>query len=334
METFYYVFSHQQLHVERFHICAWEFSNKTSLVEFGCEILISELLEIDELKITFYIPWLKKVGKEPQDLYGSLKSPANSKFIFNEAVKNTEYLDGGRTNNGVIHSFEKRSLAILPLKFKKSEGEILTVQPDISGLNNHRDKENLSIYFRFYLEPSLSDITLRKTGIAKSNIIYDIKINEARNLPDFLLGSKLCGIKNCFSFNIIPNRHDIIFFDSQALQNIRVLEFLSFKQYLPDKPVKEDDLLVIFNKKSGDKLNFFMVFSKELIGPAQYLFAIILNLICSIILANPSYSISFGKYSWEFSSILLSAIIVLAAIFVFLLPYLRAKLFKPKTRVR
>lgn len=154
--------------------------------------------------------------------------------------------------------------------------------------------EDTSLYFRFYIEPKIHLLSTRKTGISRSTIIYDIKLNERRNLPedssiDFE-ELKLCNVRSCFAFNILPNSYDLTFFDSSTLKNIRTLEFDSFKKYLGDNRVKKDELVVVFNKKKEqDSYAFFSIFSKERIGAGQFALAVLVNLVCAILLLIPTF---------------------------------------------
>ena len=130
--------------------------------------------------------------------------------------------------------------------------------------------------------------------INASLVIYDIKVNEKRNLPENLIlelrEKVLCEITNCFCFNIVPNYYDLTFFDTSSLKNIRTLEFDSFNKYLGDKRVKKDELVVIFNKKNNkESYGFFSVLSKERIGTGQFALAVLINLLCGILLFIPSY---------------------------------------------
>ena len=38
MDNSYFVYAENDIKIERFHICTWEFSNNKTLVEFGCEV--------------------------------------------------------------------------------------------------------------------------------------------------------------------------------------------------------------------------------------------------------------------------------------------------------
>ncbi len=296
MDNTYFVFSDTPVHIERFHICIWEFTNDTALVEFGLEIDSKSLQNFKFLSLNLYAPWITNT-LGVQDLYKNLKDSRNSKFIFNDSVTNTGSLDGGSNTKGVIHNFSRRApLAVLPAKFKCAENRgVLNIILDLSLYNEIIANDKPNVYIRFYLEPSLVEISTRNHGISRSTIIYDIKVHESRNIPDNIRESSLCEIENCFCFNIIPNSYDFGFYESAALKNVRNLEYLSFKHYLPDKRLKDKELVVVFNKKKkSDGFNFFSIFSRERIGTGQFALAFLVNLICGILLAFPAYRSTLG----------------------------------------
>ncbi|PCJ26324.1 MAG: hypothetical protein COA97_05955 [Flavobacteriales bacterium] len=104
------------IEIERFHICTWEFTNETSLVEFGCEIVNNSAINnIGVLSLSLYMPWLDSKCKV-EDFYNRLKVTSNSKFIFNDSVDDTSNFDGGDNDDGMIHHFRDReSLCLLPI---------------------------------------------------------------------------------------------------------------------------------------------------------------------------------------------------------------------------
>lgn len=297
MENSFFIFTDKEkpIEIERFHTCTWEFENNSSLVEFGFEISKDSLNE-DELSISIFIPWLS-TSCQVSDLYEKLSIPENSRFIFNDSLTNTASLDGGRNKLGVIHTFADRNeLCILPVNISKIADKIINVTTNLKPYYNTGTQSN--IYFRFCIKPSFSYISVRKRGISKSTIIYDIKVNERRNIPDDLVAlfneKDLSKITSCFSFNILPNKYDIVFFDNASLKNVRTLEYDSFNRYLGDKRVKKDELIVVFNKKQGgESYSFFSVYSKERIGPGQFALAILINIVCGILLFIPAYRKSF-----------------------------------------
>jgi hypothetical protein len=311
MENAYFLISDDNLKIERFHLCTWEFNNSSSLLEIGCEIASESLPnEKEEIRVDLYIPWLNGASSLV-DLYTRLCDSKNAKFIFNDSVIGTKPLDDVRNLLGVIHHFEQRPpLCILPASVAtlNKEGNKLEVTLSLNNYNANKIKD-LNLYFRFLLSPPIQAVSTRKKGIGRSTIIYDVKVNERRNLPDSLINEVkkkfLCEIKSCFCFHIVPNSYDLSFFDSSSLVNVRTLEYESFNYYLQDRRVKKDELMVVFNKKKKpDSFAFFSIFVKERIGTGQFILAILINLLCGILLFLPGFRKEyntqlFSKIFWK-----------------------------------
>jgi hypothetical protein len=294
MDNTYFVFADNEIIIERFHICTWEFTNSSALIEIGCEISEHGIkAENNQLTINLNIPWLND-SNSVVDLCGRLTDPANSKFIFNDSVKRTVPLDDGRSIMGVIHEFELREpLCILPVVLNPDASK-KKIEVAIDLTTYSRKAQGTNIYFRFLVNPAINSISTRKKGVSRSTIIYDVKVNERRNIPDYLFAEinnkKLCTISSCFCFNIVPNSYDLSFFDSSSLINVRTLEYESFNRYLADKRVKKDELMVVFNKKEKPhSFAFFSIFCKERIGAGQFALAVLINLISGILLFLPTY---------------------------------------------
>ena len=295
MDNSYFIFTSKAtpLAISRFHVCSWEYKDDNALMEFGFEINASQCASADKCFLEIYIPWLKAAG-EPLDLFENLKDPSNSKFVFNDSVLNTDYLPEGEKISGVIHNFYGRGkVCFLPVKFKKDlDKRLLEVEVDLYSFKNI-EPEKPNIYIRFCLEIGIDSISTRKTGISRSTIIYDIKINEKRNLPHHLsenLRSRdLCKIATCFCFNIVPNDHELTFLDNASLKSVRTLEYDAFSKYLGNKKVKDGNLVVVFNKKSKEEsYSFFSIFTKERIGAGQFALAVLVNILTGIMLYLPS----------------------------------------------
>lgn len=335
MENNFLIFTENKksITLERFHICTWEFSNDSSLVEFGAEIS-KETIDIEnDLRIDFFIPWITNKC-EGKDLYDELEVSENSRFIFNDSIIETKYLDGGNTSKlGVIHKFRNRNeLCIIPLKIEIKD-KIISVTLNLKSYQKYKE-EKPNIYFRFSIKPSIPYISIRKNGIGKSTIIYDIKINEKRNIPnnkiEYFSDKKNCEIKSCFLFNIVPNKYDLVFFDNSSLKNVRTLEYESFNKYLGDKRVKKDELIVVFNKKKNeDSYSFFSIYSMERIGMGQFALAILINIICGILLSFPSYrkefksELSFYDNLKVLPEIYIAIVIIFFTFIYFIFPIIR-----------
>lgn len=343
MENSFFIYTDKvnAVEIERFHICSWEFNNNSSLVEFGFEIS-KESLNNNNLTIFLFIPWVEK-SCETRDFYNSLSIPENSRFIFNDSVTSTDSLDGGRNKSGVIHKFSGRNeLCVLPSFIKIDESKIVSVTLNLQPYQEYKSDSKPNVYFRFAIKPTVPYISMRKKGISKSTIIYDIKVNERRNIPDdkvgYFIDKSLCKIKNCFSFNILPNKYDVVFFDNSSLKNVRTLEYESFNKYLGDKRVKKDELIVVFNKKqNAESFSFFSIYSMERIGPGQFALAILINIVCGVLLFVPAYRKSFNP-ELSFSQvwtrlpyeIVLALLIALVTLLYFVWPTIQGTLKKPK----
>lgn len=337
--------------IERFHMCTWEFSNDSSLVEFGFEINKDSISD-EDLTIDLFVPWLTK-NCQIQDLYQELSNEENSRFIFNDSIYNKNSLDGGSNKTGVIHTFSGRNkLCILPVNFS-SQDKIVSAKIRLNEYNEIKKEERPNVYFRFFIKPKSPYISIRKSGINKSTIIYDIKINEQRNIPEELIADfrekSLCKIKYCFSFNILPNKYDIVFFDSTSLKNVRSLEYDSFNKYLgkyiEGKSFKRDELLVVFNKKEveeyekkevAESFSFFSIYSKETIGTGQFAVAILINIFCGILLFIPTFKKSFNpelKYSQLFPNFSYEIYFALSLALLTLLYFIWPNFIWPKIKI-
>ena len=300
MENSFFIYTNKGnvVQIERFHFCSWEFNNNSSLVEFGFEIS-KESITKDDLTISLFIPWAGK-SCETKDLYEKLSNPDNSRFIFNDSINSTQYLKHN-TPLGVIHKFSDRNeLCVVPAEIKIDEDKIVSATLNLKPYREYEQEEKPNVYFRFWIKPVMPFISMRKKGISKSTIIYDIKINERRNIPDdkmvYFYSKEFCKINYCFSFNILPNKYDIVFFDNTSLKNVRTLEYESFNKYLGDKRVKKDELIVVFNKKqNSESFSFFSIYSMERIGPGQFALAILINIVCGVLLFIPAYRKSLSK---------------------------------------
>lgn len=311
MENSFFIYTQQNenLRIERFHICTWEFRNNSAFIEFGCEITSESVSKKKNVQLELYIPWFNKTCVI-EDFYDKLKDSKNSRFIFNDAVVSSTSLDGGRNNNGVVHQFSERdNLCILPVKFKGNyEKRTLSIIIDLELYERLwvKEQQKPNIYFRFSIKPENTLIATRKNGITKSTILYDIKLNERRNIPenlvDEIIHMNVCDVAQCFCFNIIPNRYDLVFFDSSTLKNVRTLEYKSFKEYIDDDRLLVDDLIVVFNKKKAlDSYAFFSIFSKEYIGIHQLTIALIINLIAGLLLFLASMNFTLNEEGKKFS---------------------------------
>lgn len=293
MDNSFFLRSKQSsIEIEKFQICTWEFNNNNSLIEFGIEIKSEGLSDLKELTLDLYIPWLEK-GMIIKDFYDKLSSSDNSRFIFNDSVTSTIPLDDGQNAQGVIHKFNgKDELCILPVKLDNNYTN-KKIQLKIDLEDYSKKAKDVNAYVRIAIEPTTGSISTSKKGIGKSTIIYDIKLNESRNIPANLVqefkSTSTCKIDACFCFHIIPNRYSITFLESEHLRTVRTLEFEPFKNYLDDPRLKKDELMVVFSKKENkSSYSFFSIYTEERIGASQFALAVLINIICGFLFVLPA----------------------------------------------
>lgn len=329
MNNSYFLYSNEEdIRVVRFHICTWEFNNDNSLIEFGLELDYDSIKTKNSLKLDLIIPWLSEKNKI-KDYYEKLIDSKNSRFIFNDSIESTESLDGGNNRKGVIHYFKKRDeLCILPAnlknKFKEFKIEI--------NIDLPINQISCNPYIRFAVELKNYSLSTMSKGIGRSTKIYDIKVNENRNIPNSLVPviSKAfpCQIDSCFCFHIIPNNFNLTFLETEYLKSVRKLEYEPFKNYFNDSRLKKDNLIVVFlKKKENESFSFFSIFTKERIGTNQVALAIFLNIICAFLFSFPDirekiFSKKEGKI--DFSNIpmeyFIGFFIVISMVFYFFYP--------------
>ena len=292
MDNSFFVFSEEieNLILHRFHVCSWEFRDSTGLTEFGIEINQEQVKNRESLILNLYIPWLDSECII-EDYYTKLMDLQNLKFIFNEIPTGHKVFDedGGKT--GCVQEFKDcDSLCLFPVTCTISD-KVLKIKLDLKDYKKNRSiAGDSNLYLRIALSnKNKASIRLQKAGLNKSTIIYDIKINEKRNLPAIIKVKYPCKISTAFYFNIVPNNFELVFYDNKTLQNVRNLEYSGFKKYLNDKRVRENDLVVIKCKEKGkDSYSFFNYFTNEVIGVGVLAIGFLLELVCGILLFLPS----------------------------------------------
>lgn len=322
MDNTYYILSNNQIEIERFHICTWEFPNDFSYIEFGIEFPF-ESFSSDEVEFYLTIPYIETTN-EVTSLLMNLLDSANSQFIFNDVVIGQEWI-GRDKRDGNILRFEKRQpLTIVPCEITKNDGLlILKIKKPI--------KHDGNIYFRLLIKIKEKSIAIKKKGIAKTLYIYDIKVNETRNISQevYDLKSKkqlnLCIVKNLFCFHAVPDVFDMNFVDSTKMKNMRKLEASAFHRYLPQiTRIKNDCYNILFLKDSGkESFSLFTIFIEESIGYKQIALAVGANILCSLLFAVSTLRAKwdsgtnfFQQIPWEYWGSIV--ILILLTIYLFI----------------
>lgn len=288
MEKAIYIFTENALAIERLHLCSWAFLSKESYIEVGVEIN-SNSIEKEDFKIFLSAPFIKEKS-EVTCLMTNLIDRQNSRFIFNDVVKNIENVGADERDGSILNFASRDRMAILPCKIENSDRlSTLTIQKP--------DKYEGLVYLRVLIKVDLNLIEIERKGIARISHIYDLKVNESRNIPqatyDIMRNNRLnlCKIKTVFCFHVISENYELSFIDSTKLKNVRRLEIEAFNNYLQGiKSIKKDSYNIMFLKDSDkDGYSFFTVFGEETIGRTQIIFAILTNILCNSIFAVLSW---------------------------------------------
>lgn len=281
MNNSYYILAKSPIHIVRLHICTWEFPNNDSYIEFGLEFSYESLAN-DTLNIWLSVPFIREQD-EVKCLLENLSDRANSRFIFNDIVSRIENIGEDYRDGSILRFEERNPLTILPCRIEVSSGLLKFTL-------NRPNRYDGNLYFRVLVKHN-GTIAIKKSGIAKNTYIYDLKINETRNLPEDIYNLKsnedlhICPIQNLFCLHSVPDDFDINFLDSSKLKNIRKLETEAFKRYLQNvEDIGKDCYNIIFLKDCNkDSYSLFTTCSEETIGTKQISLAIATNILCSLL---------------------------------------------------
>lgn len=283
MNNSYYILAKEAIQIERLHICTWEFPNADSYIEFGMEFSYRSFTN-DTLNIWLSVPFIKG-NDEVKCLLENLSNRANSRFIFNDIVSGISNIGNDSRDGSILHFEGRDSLTILPCKIYVSSGFLKFTL-------NRPNRYEGNLYFRVLVKHN-GTIAIKKSGIAQNTYIYDLKINETRNIPKDIYDLKsdknlqVCKIKNLFCLHSVPDDFEFSFIDSSKLKNIRKLETEAFKKYLPDvKDIGKDCYNIMFLKDCNkDSYSLFTICTEETIGNKQIALAISANILCSLLFA-------------------------------------------------
>lgn len=266
MENNIYLFSKTAIDISRFHFCSWQVLKGENYLELGFETEINCETE-DNLELFFYIPELynklTQIGKQKFDvnliksLHKQLSDEDNAKYIFNESVKSKNSLDCSSEAQTLYQlNFQNdASLIVLPLKFGNERGMLKVSAPIFSCCKNKK------VYGRFMIPFFKTNIAEESTSFANKLWIFDIKLNEKRNIPQHISNEfssdnvKFCHVEAFYCFHVFPSLYEISFVSPNNFQSLRILEKMPFSRYLKEvvgnssiNAIKENNHLIVFNK--------------------------------------------------------------------------------------
>lgn len=285
MDNTYFILSKENLCIERFHICTWNLKDSSAFVEFGVEIKKDQLCS--EFDVFLAVPFANYIRKA-NSLHENLSTGDNCKLIFNDTMINQQPIEGDSRKGSVITFSQRDKLAIVSVC-----PEILNKDGLVKFHVKTPREDAAAVYFRVLVELSIKNVAIVHSGINKKTFIYDFKVNETRNLPENVYQFKeeqrlqFCEIQSVFLFHCVPDNYDISYIDSGKLRNVRRLETAAFNKYLKDfENIKKDRYIIVFLKTKGNEnYSFFTTFVKEHIGNKQIIFAVVANIVCSLLLS-------------------------------------------------
>ena len=288
MDNSFFVLSKQRINIGSFDICTWDFEKNNCFLEMGMQIENNGLERIDMI---LAVPLITSSDTVRDLLPIIARDPKTSRFIFDDRIKSFDPIEGSNTNGVNIVFEDSGPMTIIPATDIKTDAAkgIISFSCIIPKSASSR------IYTRILIGTDLPTIAHVHNGIAKATYLYDIKLNEKRNLPDNVQqiiesGYGICRTSECTCQHIVPKMYDIAFVDGNMLQNIRTLEDQFFEIFLPArKDLKTDAYMIVTNASKGkDSHTFFTVFDKETIGTKQIVFAIGADILCNMLFAAGS----------------------------------------------
>lgn len=287
-----YTLSSSAVSLDKLHICTWDVKGQKAFIEVGMQLDANNINA--GLSVYVYLPFIND-STEVSSLHQELSDEANFRFIFNRSHSN-KTLIGGDNRNGSIFTIDR-----------DVNGEEAPQTEDIAILNvdatieDHkfvkfcftRQDDNVSkIYGRVLLKTTHETLANTVSGITKKDYLYDIKINEVRNMPNVVFDYKrnnnllLCNPDTVILLHAIPEEWNINYSDSSRLKNVRRLEMDAFKHYMSWIEKVSDEYLITFSKaEAKGGASFFTSFTKEHVGSKQLFVAVIMNILCSLLFA-------------------------------------------------
>lgn len=324
MNTIYLLSSCGDLTVEKFHFCTWDVRDENTFVEVG--ICINNTGNTPG-NIDYYLalPFLSE-QTTAESLHMNLANSSNYRFIFNEIAEQIVPIGGDPRSgsivtigNGVNEVDKKYAVVPATCDILNNQKMVKLSIRKPGGVFGH-------IYTRILIKTNSMTIAETIKSITKRTYVFDIKVNEARNIPDDVYDYKrehnltLLKIQNTFCLHCVPGDYEIGFSDAAKLKNIRKLEKDAFCKYLPFLKKLRGGYSIIFLKESNVNGNsFFTTFSKEYIGNKQLLIALVTNLICNLLFAIASYRSTKGVGEFWYKNMPIEWYISLAVIIVCIL---------------
>lgn len=296
MKDSIYVLSGREMTVEKLHLCTWDVRGGDSFVEVGLSVANNDALPA-RTELWLVLPFLDG-GCTIASLHEQLGDNDTYKFIFNEIPESLQAVDGEKRNGSVVRlsgagDAHSRTHLVANATAQQEAGQPTLVKVSF-------DKPAATVghaYVRLLIRTKSSTIAEVIPGIAKCSYIFDVKINEARNIPSDVLTFKrerhlsILPVRTAYCLHCVPNNWEISFSDYSKMKNIRKLEKDAFKKYLPLLEQAGGEYIITFIKQSdaSGSYSFFTTFNREVVGNKQLFVAVVISLLCNLLFAFSAF---------------------------------------------
>lgn len=288
-----FILSSTELTLEKLHICTWDVKGQKAFIEVGMQIDAKNIQ--DDFSVFIYLPFINN-STQVSSLHQELSDEANFRFIFNRTHSNKTLIAADQ-RNGAIFTIEDKdaneratahteNMAIINVDASIEENYFVKIK------FTRPEGDVTKLYGRILLRTAHDTLANTVSGITKKDYLYDIKINEARNMPDVVFAYKrennltLLNPNTVFLLHAIPEEWNINYSDSSRLKSVRRLEMDAFKRYMSWIEKVSGEYLITFSKADANGgTSFFTSFTKENVGSKQLFAAVIMNILCSLIFA-------------------------------------------------
>ena len=291
-----YVLSERELTVEKLHLCTWDVRGGDSFVEVGLSVANDDALPA-RAELWLVLPFLDG-SCTIASLHEQLSDSDTYKFIFNEIPESVQAVDGEKRNGSVVRLSGEGEARSRTHQVANATARQEADQPTLVCLSFDRPDAAVGhAYVRLLIQTHRQTIAEVIPGIAKRSYIFDVKINEARNIPDAVLTFKrsrhlsIVLVQTAYCLHCVPDNWEISFSDYSKMKNIRRLEKDAFQRYLPLLRKAGGEYIITFIKQSDARgsYSFFTTYSREVVGNQQLFVTVVISLLCNLLIAFSAF---------------------------------------------
>ena len=298
MQNSIYILSVSDIQVDKLHLCTWDVRNHPTSVEVGVSIANGDALP-PHVEFCLVLPFLTPKC-HITSLHETLGDSNNYKFIFNEIPASVNPVDGDKRNGTVVQLSGTTPELDRTHLIANAATAIDPALPTVVKVGFDRPTQPVGhLYVRLLIQTDADTIAEVIRGIAKHTYIFDVKVNEARNIPDAVLSYmrqhhlRIRPVHTAYCLHCVPSNYDIAFSDAAKLKNVRRLEKDAFQRYLPCLSGIGGEYVIVFIKHAdpSGSYSFFTTFNREVVGNKQLLVAVVVSLCCNLLFAVASFRV-------------------------------------------